>query len=218
MLRFMALGATMVGGCALIQHQLPGMEGWLFWDQVRVSSASKPYTMYFPLDKVLMGLILAVCSGRLMMERHQTPFVEWGTVFRVGGLCIVSLMGVSLASGHVIFDPKWTILAGVWAVNNLLFQCFAEEMLYRGLIQQTLVDYAKRLRVSSFWPVLLSALIFGLSHYRGGLPFMVLSAVAGGFYGYVYLKTHRLDVAIGLHFALNFIHFVLFTYPAALRL
>jgi len=45
----------------------------------------------------------------------------------------------------------------------------------------------------------------------------VLSTVAGLGYGWVYQRTGRIEASILTHFALNLVHFLLFTYPALQR-
>ncbi len=44
-----------------------------------------------------------------------------------------------------------------------------------------------------------------------------LATIAGLFYGYAYWKTNRLEASILVHFGLNLIHFVAFSYPALIR-
>jgi len=59
----------------------------------------------------------------------------------------------------------------------------------------------------------LAALIFGAYHFPWGLANVGLAAVAGLFFGYAYWRTARIEAAILLHFIVNAIHLLLFTYP-----
>ena len=61
--------------------------------------------------------------------------------------------------------------------------------------------------------IFITALFFGICHYQGGISFILLSFIAGVFYGWVYLKTSRIEAAITTHFLVNTVHFFCFTYP-----
>ncbi|MGE6108054.1 CPBP family intramembrane glutamic endopeptidase [Aeromonas sobria] len=105
--------------------------------------------------------------------------------------------------------PHWWWL---FAFNNLLFTCVAEEALFRGLIQQGI---AARSRV--WLGVLVASLLFGAAHLAGGPLLMLFAALAGACYGLAFQLSGRLAVAIVLHFLFNFAHLALFTYPLANR-
>lgn len=61
---------------------------------------------------------------------------------------------------------------------------------------------------------MLASLMFGLAHFKGGISYVMLATVAGVGYGFVYQKTKRIESSILVHFAVNTIHFLFFTYPA----
>jgi membrane protease YdiL (CAAX protease family) len=46
------------------------------------------------------------------------------------------------------------------------------------------------------------------------LLYVVLSTVAGLFYGYAFWKTDRIQSSILVHFSVNLVHFLFFSYPA----
>ena len=46
---------------------------------------------------------------------------------------------------------------------------------------------------------------------------MALAAVAGLLYGLVYNRFRSLEASIILHFSVNLVHFLFFTYPLAVR-
>jgi membrane protease YdiL (CAAX protease family) len=60
----------------------------------------------------------------------------------------------------------------------------------------------------------LSSVLFGLSHLGGGLLYSALATMAGFGYGWVYQRTGAIEASIGVHFLVNALHFVFFTYPA----
>jgi membrane protease YdiL (CAAX protease family) len=74
-----------------------------------------------------------------------------------------------------------------------------EETLFRGLLQ-TWIGWIP------------ASILFGLGHLGGGWKLALLSLIAGLLYGRSYLKG-RIESAILLHFSVNLLHFLLFTYP-----
>jgi uncharacterized protein len=61
--------------------------------------------------------------------------------------------------------------------------------------------------------VAVPALLFGLAHAGGGAVAGVLAGAAGLGYGLAYAWTRRIETAIVVHFGVNALHFVGFTYP-----
>ena len=61
---------------------------------------------------------------------------------------------------------------------------------------------------------IIASILFGLAHLPGGWVYACFAAVAGLFYGYAYLKTQNIEASIIVHFAVNAIHFLAFTYPS----
>ena len=105
--------------------------------------------------------------------------------------------------------PHWWWL---FAFNNLLFTCVAEEALFRDLIQQGVASRSK-----PWLGLLVASLLFGAAHLAGGPLLVLLAALAGACYGLAFLLSGRLSVAIAIHFLFNFAHLALFTYPLASR-
>ena len=99
-------------------------------------------------------------------------------------------------------------------MNNLFFVCVAEESFFRGLIQGGLANLAPSIFPWKWLPLVVSSSLFGLNHYEGGLPYILLAAFAGTFYGYIYRKTNKIQSSIFVHFGLNLTHFLLFSYPS----
>jgi membrane protease YdiL (CAAX protease family) len=56
--------------------------------------------------------------------------------------------------------------------------------------------------------------LFGLAHWGGGARYAMLASVAGLGYALVYARVRRVEASILVHFAVNAVHFVGFTYPA----
>ena len=65
--------------------------------------------------------------------------------------------------------------------------------------------------------VVASSLLFGVAHFAGGAPYVVLATIAGVGYSLVYARTRLIESAIVTHFGVNAIHFFGFTYPHLAR-
>ena len=62
---------------------------------------------------------------------------------------------------------------------------------------------------------LVSSILFGFAHFAGGLQYILLATIAGGFYALAYLRAGRFVASSVLtHFWVNLLHILLFTYPA----
>lgn len=196
-------------------HLIPGFHNLQLWNAIKVSENSLPYTMYLNFDKTVAAVILVLARGLLIGQPGS-----WGRRAAVqtaifSGLCVAVLVPLAVFSGYVHFDPKFPDIFWIWALNNLIFVCFAEEVIFRGVIQNHFVKVANRWQISPTVPLMLTALLFGLMHFQGGLAYIIFATIAGLFYGYAYHRTGRLESAITVHFLLNLCHFLLFNYPAA---
>jgi membrane protease YdiL (CAAX protease family) len=58
-----------------------------------------------------------------------------------------------------------------------------------------------------------AAVLFGLAHGGGGLALVAFAGLAGAGYGLALWRSGRIEAAILVHFAVNAVHFLLFTYP-----
>ena len=112
------------------------------------------------------------------------------------------------------FDPKWPASLSLWAANNLLFVCTAEEAFFRGFLQRQLALFWKDRPLQQALPLVLASFVYGLSHFAGGSLYVAFVTLAGLYYGWAYQRTGCIEASILLHFALNAAHFLLFTYPS----
>lgn len=99
---------------------------------------------------------------------------------------------------------------------NLLFTCVAEEAFFRGLLQGRMaraLESAGRHRLAFGLPLCASALVFGLAHAAGSPSYVLMASLAGLGYAWSYAVTGRIEVPILLHWTLNALHFMAFTYP-----
>lgn len=189
----------------LFLHRLPGFNNFLVLDHVYAGPQSLPFTMYLNLDKPIAFFALLYAYPPLLGNTKKLHFK--GILLAI--VLLVSLLPLASLTGALKVElslPDWWWL---FAINNLMITCVAEEALFRGLIQQSLS------RRYTWWIGLVTAsALFGLAHVGGGMLLVFFATFAGLGYGLIYHFTGRLWCSVLAHFAFNFAHLVFFTYPA----
>jgi membrane protease YdiL (CAAX protease family) len=197
-------------------HQLPGFNNPRVISNAMFSPDAIPFRLHLNFDKTLVGLfILGFCHSRIAHAAEWRVMVTraWPITAGLIGLLLV----LSFSSGYVRFDPKFPPESWLWITVNLCFTCVAEEALFRGFVQAQLQRLWQNFPRGEWLALSAAAILFGLAHAGGGPAYVALATVAGVGYGWVYLRTGRIEASILTHFALNATHFFFFTYPAVQR-
>jgi membrane protease YdiL (CAAX protease family) len=220
--RFSALRIFFIATIAIAfaSHMIPGFHNLRLFNGVSLSSTAAPFTMYLNFDKTIAAVIIALVGGFFIQQKNTFGFKTLRDTVVIAGLCLSLLAPIAILSGYVHYEPKFPDTFWLWAFNNLYFVCFAEEVIFRGLIQNQLMKMADRWNVSPYIPIIISAILFAVAlpgHRQGGLMFMGFVILSGLFYGYAYHRTKRLESAILVHFMVNLAHFLLFSYPMVAR-
>jgi uncharacterized protein len=216
---FMALSALGILGLGVLLalHALPGFRNFLILDRVVLSDGAAPYTLYLNFDKTLVGVcILGLCHQAALIRAN-----DWQRAFRrMAPIMTINVVVVALGAcslGYLTWQPKWTPIFWIWAPVNLFFVCLSEEAFFRGFIQRELASALQGMHYGSAVAIAVSTLLFGLAHFAGGTSYIALATVAGLGYGIIYHRAQSIEMSMLAHFALNATHFLLFTYPQALR-
>ncbi len=212
-LRICAGTAVIAFSIAYMLHIVPGFVSTKVIDAVRLGRDAAPYSKFLNFDKVLVGLFILALGHPLIGSR-----AEWKRMFRTAGPMILLMLPVILvlanALGYVRFDVKWPSILLTWAWTNLVFTCCAEEAFCRGFIQRNLERIFRQYACGQALALVLSAALFGIFHFSGGVRYVLLAGVSGLGYGLVYQRTRRIEASIIMHFLLNLTHILFFTYPA----
>ena len=207
---------SILAACFMM-HKIPGFSNALVIDNVHLSPLSSPFSMYLNFDKTIVALILYATSNLCVTEK----FIDKKSILQTLTsllLCAGVLLILGLLSEYIQFDPKMPHILWLWVFNNLLFVAVVEEIVFRGFLQKSLKSFLspKATHLHLHLHLIIASMLFGLFHFKGGVVYIILALIAGGFYGHTYEKTNRILCATLVHFGLNFIHFLLFTYPALL--
>ncbi|MDN2663767.1 CPBP family intramembrane metalloprotease [Psychromonas sp. 14N.309.X.WAT.B.A12] len=210
-----------VTGVALALHFLPGFNNLPIIINEQISKDAITYTLYANVDKGIAGLLLTAYFFKKLNKSDtsqsyiNTLCINWQSA-KQPILVIISTIVVTLTLALLLelvdFNPKVPDFWFEFIAINLLFTCVAEEALFRGILQTKLSQRLSHTRLSIFSPMLV-ACVFAAAHFMGGLNYVLVSAVAGFGYGYIFYKTQCLEWAILCHWLLNLCHFFLFTYP-----
>lgn len=209
--QWLKLLAVLLLALGLMSHQFPGFHNIKIFDQVQFSPDALPFSMYLNFDKIMAGLLLLIFLVKPgQWERFSQSDVKI-TLLTLAALSAV-MIPLAMSIGYVRFDQKE--VPWVWILNNLVFVCMAEEVIFRGFLQKRLMTLRPGSESWRWISVGIAAVAFGLAHYQGGPIYIGLALLAGLAYGYVYLKTSKIEAPILVHFGFNLIHFSFFTYPA----
>lgn len=198
------LSVTLLLSVALAAHALPGFSPHVLVAAVQFSPAANPIPLRLSWDKLLVGLTLL--AWWLGQPRQPTGNQ------RLLGLCVsLTLLLVPLLAwllDLVDWEPKWPAYLGLWLALNLGVAVLAEELVFRALLQRSLIA---RL---GLWPgLLISAGLFGAAHLPFSAGFALVAGFAGLGYGLAFQLSQRLWVACGLHLSVNLCHLLLLSYP-----
>ena len=199
--------ATALG---LSLHWFPGFHNPLIYGPASITPDAAPYTMYWNLDKPLMGFWLLLTIPWLRPAHSLRPLLAGGAAGWF--IAAIGSLSIAVAIGFIAWDPKTPAISWLWLLNNLLLVTFAEEAFFRGYVQSGISRWLRHTTGGDWLALAIAAMLFGLAHAGGGWQWISLAAIAGVGYGLAY-RCGGLPAAMLAHFGLNLTHFFLFTYP-----
>jgi membrane protease YdiL (CAAX protease family) len=192
---------------------LPGFNRIVLAQPQVLSEGAAPYGISVGFPKVVTGILILGLINPLLVR-------SWGELGRVlaralpvFAITAVAGMAVVIGMGYSSFAPKWTALFFLFAPVNLFFTCLSEEAFFRGFVQHELSRIGSRPALAAGIALVVGAILFGLAHFGGGTNYVIAAAVAGLGYGWAFMRTQRIEAAMAVHFGVNAVHFLLFTYP-----
>lgn len=165
------------------------------------------------LKRVHRKSLTSVLTGydRFRFSRFWFAFAVWG------GLVLVTVLIGYLADPSDVtinFKPFGFLVSFLLLFFFMPIQTGLEEVLFRGYMVQGLSQVFR----NGYLPILITSLLFGASHMsnpevaRHGWPIMLAYyTVFGLFMAVITLLDEGLELAIGIHFANNFISSLLVT-------
>jgi membrane protease YdiL (CAAX protease family) len=165
-------------------------------------------------ETALVGLLpLALCVPLYRRSEDRGSLIG-GLLLGILGIAVLACLAVWVHAVEWHFKlPSHPFLR---YANNLFFACIPEEAFYRGFLQKQLHIYLGEGRGRGFFSVFITSLLFTLAHVYWSPSMDILGFVflASLLYGFVYMKSGRIESAIFTHFVLNFTHMTFFSYHA----
>lgn len=201
-------------------HKLPGFNNPIAINAIKLTTDASPFTQYLNFDKGSVGLVLVAFLSMPLQRTDLFRRLAASTLLAYIVACAV-VFGASTALGLVRLEPKVPSVTWLFLTTNFFLVCVAEQAFFRFLIQdplrgffpgQSRDGYQVR-RAHTVFAVALSGVLFGVAHAAGGLLMILMATLAGTVYAVVYAATNRIEAPLFVHFGLNAMHFLAFTYP-----
>lgn len=163
-----------------------------------------------------MFLFLVVRKNDMVGYRYTGSLKDLGWVLiSILAIC-ATVLPLGLYIGFIRYNPQnpgaikiIALFIGIFFLNAL-----PEEFLFRGLLHNLIDKWCGKPQVIIV-PLLISSIIFGLTHWNNGRPqpnwnYILLAAIAGFFYGLTYIRTKSIVMSALVHSTVNTIWGVLF--------
>lgn len=139
--------------------------------------------------------------------RETGTGLAWGTALSLAVIAALTAAGAF----QVVGNNGWTVIFKPMA--ELLLVAVFEELLFRAVLQRILHQW-----LGVRWSLAISSVLFALAHLPNdgiSLLGLLITVAAGVMFGVAYLKTGRIWLPAGLHFAWNFVTGTVFALPVS---
>ncbi len=196
----------------LFVHVLPGFANPRVLDGVRLAPDSLPYTKYLNFDKGAAALLLlSLYAPSLTARRPRMGAV--GLLWRFAVMSAV-VMIATIGLGYARWDPKLPPWWPMWLASMVGLTALPEETLFRGVLQDRLQDWFGDAPSRRWLATIVAGVLFGIAHAGGGWTYVLLAALAGIGYGWIYAVSGAIGASVLAHTGLNLLHLLFFSYPA----
>jgi membrane protease YdiL (CAAX protease family) len=188
-------------------HALPGFNNFHLIINYKITVDAVPYNLFVNFDKPIIGIVLY----GFLLHKPSTISEIGRDLFKCKHIiicAIVTILSSAYWLGFVKFELKYPHFFKIWLALNTI-TVITEEVFFRGWFFNLLYQ-----RFSMYSSIIISSLVFGIFHYRGGVPYILLATIASIFYSYIYVRTNKIENSIILHLMINVIHILFLTYPA----
>jgi uncharacterized protein len=194
-------------------HLFPDIHNWLLDDAVQISPSAPSFNYYWNFDKPFIGLFVLGFHLKLINSKEELKTILPKT-FTLSILFVAFLLTLSLVLHVVKFDLKLPLLTPAWLIGNLFLTVIPEEAFFRGFLQHQLTLIIPN-KAAPFIANFLVSVIFALAHifFISNPAYIIIAFFASLAYGILYHVTRSIESAIFVHYLLNVMHFIFFSYP-----
>ena len=208
-IRILLWVAVVISAYFASQYKPDGYQSPIVYSEFRFYPGGEAFTLSVNVAKWVGGCILLYFFGATFLRRDHFSFKNIFLVF----LTVVAVVLTAYVFTPLIILIKFNEEIFLFLIVNLFVTCFAEELFYRGLMQEQLNRFLPVNRWSLVLVLVSSTLVFSATHYSGENKLFLLYLLVGFYYACCYQLTRSISLTILAHFLVNAIHIVLFNYP-----
>jgi uncharacterized protein len=213
LLRKICFFAFLILGFLLASHSLSGVQNFKVFDQVVFGEGMAPFNMFFNFDRVYLAVVMFMMLPP--PEKIRDFKYTYFSILKYFVVALITILPIALFTGYIHPHFNTNPYLAIWALNNLLFVCFSEEVIFRRFIQTNLMEYFRNTQYGDLVSIFIGAIAFGLAHWAGGYLYVGMATIAGILYGLCYYQSWNIRSSMTLHFLVNLSHALFFTYPFA---
>lgn len=216
LIKFLLFFLIIIFSTLLIAHKIPGFYNYKMLSDVKLSQGARDFSLWYNFDKGALSFIFLFYY--INQFREKINIKNSAKILTLSYLIATPILMIcAIKMNYVIFDiNKFANIELIIfiLIKMIFFTVIVEEIIYRFFAMNYFQDVFLATKYSKILSCIVASLIFSLIHYYGGIIFMILSFIAGLFFGGIYLKTRNIQSAIILHFLINFTHLLFFSYPS----
>lgn len=196
----------------MMQGMFFGFKDWKILVDETTSATAAPYTLSLDMAAAFTGLGLLL-FGFKNIRTKKTFFESLAKSAPTMVVCLMVLMISALTVGIVEFEPKVPNFLLTWMLINLFVFSVSQEMVFRYFLLGSLLNIMEGFKFSGIIAMVVSSAIYLTYLMPLTLGYAISAFIASMFFSYVFVKTRKVEMSIILHFMVNLMHILLFTYP-----